>query len=170
MNKKGVSAIIGYALLVVFALIISVGVYAWLKTYIPKEALNCPDGTSILVRNVTFSQSSRYLNITLENNGRFDVAGYLIHGKNNLSKEVYQVDLSGYLNQNSTATIFGNSVVLGIIGDNIFSPGEQKTNSFSIPVAVGTIYSVRIIPTRFQDEDNRQRFVICSYSRIKEVI
>jgi len=39
MNKKGISVIIGYLLLVSFAIIISGMVYVWMKTYVPTEKL-----------------------------------------------------------------------------------------------------------------------------------
>ena len=58
LNKKGVSVIIGYVLLIAFAILISAGVYAWLKTYVPREPLNCPDGVSIFVKEAGFNSST----------------------------------------------------------------------------------------------------------------
>ena len=46
-NKKGVSEIIGYILLVAIVVTISIFVYQWLKTYVPQDAISCPDGVSL---------------------------------------------------------------------------------------------------------------------------
>jgi len=40
-NKKAVSAIIGYVLLVTMGIVMSVIVYNYLKTYVPADALDC---------------------------------------------------------------------------------------------------------------------------------
>src|SRR3990172_5921590 len=107
-SKKGVSVIIGYLLLVVFAFIISVAIYSWLKTYVPGEALNCPDGVSLYIKQAGFNSTSRILNATIRNNGRFDVAGYFIHATNNSSQQIPTVDVSPYLNQSFQGIKFGN--------------------------------------------------------------
>jgi len=44
-NKRGVSIVIGYVLLIAISIVISILVYQALKTYVPKEALECSDGT-----------------------------------------------------------------------------------------------------------------------------
>ena len=51
MKKKGVSAIVGYVLLISFGVVMSVIVYSYLKTYTPKDALTCPDGVSIFLKD-----------------------------------------------------------------------------------------------------------------------
>ena len=46
-NKKGLSVMIGYVLLVTFAIIISAIVYQQIKTYLPTEDKVCPEGVSL---------------------------------------------------------------------------------------------------------------------------
>src|SRR3989344_1991710 len=169
-QKRGVSVIIGYVLLVVFAMVISVGVYAWLKTYVPNEPLNCPDGVSLFVKESGFNSSTSLLNIKIRNNGRFDAAGYFIHATNNSAQQLPSIDLSSYLNEDDQGIKFGNSVLFSVTGDNSLSPGEEKTNTFTVPAAIGNIYSVRVIPTRFQEENNRQRFVSCGDARVQQIV
>jgi len=169
-SKKGVSVIIGYVLLIVFAMVISVGVYAWLKTYVPSEPLNCPDGVSLFLKDASFNSSNRMLNVTARNNGRFDVAGYFIHAANSSSQNLPSIDLSSNLIEDSNGITFGNSVLYSVTGSNFLKPGDEKTNSFSIPSSIGSIYSLRVTPTRFQEEDNRQRFVSCGDSRVDQII
>ncbi|MEK6840441.1 MAG: myxococcus cysteine-rich repeat containing protein [Nanoarchaeota archaeon] len=175
-KKKGVSVLIGYVLLVVFAVIIAAIVFTWLKSYVPADTLKCPDGVSVFINELTFDNSTREMNLSIRNNGRFDIAGYFIHATNSSSQELPTIDLSAYLNQNYSAIKFGNSVIIqdnniSLIGEgNLFRPGDQKSNIFDIPAAVGQIYSVRIIPTRFQEEDNKQRFASCSDAKVQQPI
>src|SRR3972149_7231492 len=168
-DKKGVSIMVGYVLLVVFAVIIGAITFAWLKTYVPAEALNCPDGVSVFVSEATFNDSTLKLNLSLRNNGRFDIAGYFIHASNDSSQELPTMDLSPYLNESFSGKRFGNSVVFDQ-GGNLFKTGEQERNIFDIPSEIGKPYSIRIIPTRFQEVDNRQRFVSCSDAKVQQLV
>ena len=49
-GKKGVSIIIGYVILIAVAITMSFLVYAWMKSYVPKEELKCPDDVFIRIR------------------------------------------------------------------------------------------------------------------------
>ena len=42
LDKRGVSIMIGYVLLVVIAIGLSIAVYAYLKNYLPREKAECP--------------------------------------------------------------------------------------------------------------------------------
>lgn len=176
-NKKGVSEMVGYVLLVVFAVIIGAIVFTWLKTYVPAEALNCPDGVSIFIDGATFDSSNSQLELTLKNNGRFDIAGYFIHATNSSAQELPTIDLSPYLNESFGGKKFGNSVIIGQ-GENLsfgkegnlFKTGDMKSNTFDIPPEIGELYSIRIVPTRFQEENKRQRFVSCSDAKVQQLI
>ena len=53
-DKRGISIVIGYILLVTVSIAMSILVYQWLKTYVPKEFLECPDGTSILAKEISY--------------------------------------------------------------------------------------------------------------------
>ena len=99
-NKKGVSEIVGYVLLIVFTLILAGIVFVWLKTYVPHEDINCPDGTSLMINSYTCNQSK--LTLTFENNGKFFVGGYFI--------DAYYVNSKGQkilvdLTKNSTGSV-----------------------------------------------------------------
>ncbi len=81
----GISEIISYVILVTITLSISVGIYAWLKYQIPNcnendidcfSPVDCPDGTSIMINEYECGTGS--VNITLENNGRFNISGIIL--------------------------------------------------------------------------------------------
>jgi len=170
-TKRGVSVLVGYVLLIVFAIIISAGVYTWLKTYVPAETLNCKDGVSFFVKEADFNNSlSQQLNVTIRNNGRFSIAGYFIHATNNSEQKLATIDLSQYLNSSYDGIVFGNSVLFSVTSGNTLKPGEEVTHVFDVPLAFGSLYSLDIVPTIFQTENNKERFVSCSDEQVKQVI
>ena len=78
-NKKGVSEIIGYILLIAIVVAISVFVYQFLKSYVPKESLTCPDGVTLLIPDYKYNCLENLLNFTVQNEGTFSIGGYFIH-------------------------------------------------------------------------------------------
>lgn len=169
-EKKGISVMIGYVLLVVFVIIIGGLVYQWLKTYVPTEALDCPEGVSLFVKEARFNTTSSQLNVTLRNNGRFNLAGYFIHATNSSDQELPTIDLSSYLNDTSPGMIFGNAVLFSGPGGNLFPSDSEEEYLFDLPDSIGDPYLIRITPTRFQDVEEKERFVSCSDSRASQIV
>ncbi len=75
MQKRGVSIMVGYVLLVIIAVSISVLVYGYLKLYVPKEKPECPEGhdVTLIIQSVSCQIGSEEdtLSITLLNKGLF---------------------------------------------------------------------------------------------------
>jgi hypothetical protein len=166
-NKKGISIMIGYVLLVVSAIVISTIVYQWVKTYVPKESIECPEGVSLFISDVNYQLNEESLELTLNNNGRFNIAGYFIHVSNKSdSKNIATIDLSKY-----TSSGEGGVVFFGV-QKNSFGPNDNpKTHSFDLSGSgIGEIYSVSIIPIRYQEEEGKKRFVSCGNAKIDEKI
>ncbi len=161
-SKKGISIMIGYVLLVSFAIIIGGILYSWMKTYVPTEALDCPDGVSIFVEEVICQGGN--LNLTLRNNGRFNIAGYFIHATDEVGQELATLDLSEYIL--AGGTLRSNSIVYDM-DENAMEPAETKKSIFNLFI---DIHSIDIIPIRFQIEDNKQRFVSCGNAKIREIV
>ncbi len=169
-DKKAVSIMVGYVLLVTSAVIMGVVVYQWIRTYVPTEALECPDGVSIFLKEYSYNCGVEELTITLKNSGRFNLAGYFIHAKNKNDPELLAtIDLSNYtaLGEN-----MGGSVWFSSSGGNSFTPNDEpKNNIFDLSNSgIGKIYSIEIIPFRFQEEEGKNRFVICGNARLEEII
>ena len=75
-NKKGVSLMIGYVLLVVMAITLSVLVFAFLKLYLPKNEPKCYEDVVLSIDEVTCQNGK--LELTLTNRGLFDINGAFI--------------------------------------------------------------------------------------------
>ena len=167
-NKKAISPMIGYILLISAAVFMSIIVYAWLKTYIPKAAIECPDTTSIFVKS--YICDSNELNLTIRNNGNFNVAGCFIRVANKSGVKLATIDLSQRLKSEFGGISIGNSILFDATETgNSLSPNEEKTNVFNI-TGIGTIYFFELTPTRIQEEGNKVRTVSCSNAKIKEEI
>ena len=162
-SKKGVSAIIGYVLLITFGIIMSVIVYNYLKTYVPKEALNCPDGVSIVLQN--YDCNSNEINLTIKNNGKFNLAGFFIHGSNDADVEIATIDLSK--NLSSSGEIYGGAILVDLGSENLMKPGAETGYTFDID---SNLESIELVPARFQEENNKIRFVSCGNAKITEKV
>ena len=162
-NKRGVSVIIGYILLVATAIVISTLVYQWLSTYIPKDPLECPNGVSVFVEETNYNCTTNQLNFTLKNNGRFNIGGYYIHGTTAKNQTLAVTDLVPY---NKLDT--GGAIVFEV-DKNSLTPNSKINNSFDLSNATfSQIYSLEIVPIIFQDITNRT--LSCSDAKIKEPI
>ena len=160
-SKKGVSVIIGYVLLVSLAIVMGGIMYAWMKSYVPKDKLECPEGTAILLNSYDYNCTENILTLSIKNNGRFGIAGYYIHASNTTNATLPTLDLSKALIEVlPNLTRFSNAVMFGLSSNNSFSPGDETENSFNT-ASFGQISKIEIIPIRWQSENNKIKFVSC---------
>jgi len=77
-SKRGVSEVVGYVLLVVIAIGLSVGVYSYLKVFVPKEKPECQEDIHLIVQDYSYHFTSSPLKadltITLSNKGLFNIS------------------------------------------------------------------------------------------------
>lgn len=89
-NKKGVSLIISYILLIVLSLTLAIFVFNWLRGFVPSmDEAKCPEGVSLIISKTELvshaahgGPTSHLLNITVQNRGRFSVDGFYIRANN----------------------------------------------------------------------------------------
>ena len=168
-QRKGVSLMIGYVLLITLAIVMSVVAYSWMKTYLPKGPTECPDGVSLFLKEAGFDSSvSQTLTLTLKNNGRFNLLGYYIYATNSSDQPLATIDLSQYLI--SGGKILGNSISFASGAGNSLTAGEEVVHIFNIPAGLGELYSISVIPTRIEEEGNAERFTSCSGARTEQLV
>lgn len=80
MNKKSVSEMIAYVLLVVIAISVSVIVYSFLRAYIPREPEKCPDDVSLIIQD--YSCLDDIFTLTIKNQGLHSVDGMYVYISN----------------------------------------------------------------------------------------
>jgi len=167
-NKNGLSMIIGYVLIMTVSIAMSVLVYQWIKDYVPKETLQCPDGVSIFVTNYSCQDGGNSHNLTLSfiNNGRFSIDGYFIRASTDLDN-LANIDLSNRLE--GTERQIAEGIVRFSVVDNFFAPGGSKSGKFNVSF-IGTIKKVELIPSRIELIKGFKRTAICDAAGIEIII
>lgn len=180
-NKKGLSIVISYVLLIAISIALSIIVYRWIKTYVPSEMAKCQEGTSFFVKSFHYNCTTGVLNLTIKNNGRFGIDGFYIRGLNsseNISERVAAIDLSQSLLEPDPAErlkkISGSYIrfVPEILEGNGLSP-EEISNTKTIPFNVSKyirLYKLELIPTRLQIINNKRTLVICGENKIEQLL
>jgi hypothetical protein len=172
MNKLGISLMIGYVLLVGVAIVMGGVMYTWMKSYIPQEDIACPEGVSLIINNYFYDCINKTLNLTLENNGRFDIAGYYIKVTDNINESLATIDISTkVINTGGGLYKYSNAVLFGGTNKNTFSPNNETQNLFDVSSINDGVKRVEIIPVRWQKENNKLRFVGCTETtKFKETL
>ena len=164
-NKKGLSEMISYVLLVAIAIGISTGVFVWLKSFATvNPVVDCEEGTSVLMDSYTCECNAGLclINLKIKNNGRFNVSGIMLTVSNDSKKEpIYYL-----ISQNDTRR--------RLQGFNYFdfqlNPGSIDDANFLNELKDGdTINSIAIIQIQpfIMLKKNR---VVCQNSIIKQPI
>lgn len=169
MDKKGISIMIGYILLITGAVVMGAIIYNWMQSYVPKDTLDCPDGVSLFITDAKCIQkgSDYQVRVTVKNNGRFDVGGYFIHATDSPEQTLAAIDLSK--NLVSGGEVYNNAILFLPLSQglqNFFKPTDDDlTSVFNYPEE---LYKVELIPVRFQIEENRNKLVSCGDAKIVE--
>ncbi len=102
-NKKALSNIIAYVLLISITVSLSVMVYSWLRSYVVNSDIKeCPSGVNIVIKNYDCNNSNSdgtggQLIITLKNKGLFKINGYIlrVNDEKNARFGFYTIDKNG---------------------------------------------------------------------------
>ncbi len=88
-NKKAISEIVAYVLLISIAISLSVIVYNWLRFYAGTgEKESCPEGVNLIIKDYSVDCNSKKINITIQNKGLFSVGGFVIKTNDRVASDV----------------------------------------------------------------------------------
>jgi flagellin-like protein len=170
-NKRGLSEIVGYAILIAIAIGLAVAVFSWYKIVANGvgEKIDCKEGTSISIEDYSCKMipggglgGADITNFTLKikNNGNFNVFGVIVLVGNDSTKEPY------VMLQNIDPTSFGPA-----LGKFQFT-SELKPNDYAYATFVNSSINVsqirRVSIQPFIFINGKQ--VVCSGTLIKEPI
>ncbi|MDP3881605.1 MAG: hypothetical protein Q8Q31_01875 [Nanoarchaeota archaeon] len=131
-NKKGLSEMVSYILLIVGALGLSVLVFNYLKDFTPKGQTECDDEVSLSIREYSCDVTQKKLTLELYNNGKFNIPDFYVKIGLNASKIRYPLnDISGGIafKPGQRYTFTANSQDLELLknkyGLDLFSPGKD---------------------------------------------
>lgn len=153
-NKRGISEVVSYVLLIVIAISLSTLVFSFLYLYVPKEKPECKDGINLAVNKIkcVHNSTDNILNFTLENKGLFKVeTAYIRIG---LPGREFREDVP------STNPLF----LFSITNSPDLDPNEESQNlSFILPNSYTTIgnYILEIQPAHFTDKRDVESLALC---------
>jgi len=163
-SKKAVSEMIGYVLLITFAMIIGAVVYTWLSSYVPREAVECPDGVSVFIQDIKCESSGTdyLLTLNLTNNGRFAIDAYYLRVSENPEITIGTTPL--------TEVVSGN--VQSVSGGIIIIPGQLQpgTDAETVVFKTEKAYLAEVTPIRYEVIEGKNRMAICGEAKVKETI
>jgi FlaG/FlaF family flagellin (archaellin) len=109
-NKRGVSELVSYVLLISITFAIAAIVYGWLMFYVtPAKEVKCEEGITLTIRSLVYNCTSKSLNMTLQNRGLFNVDGYRVRVNNKSGADigVYTINMTGRVMNTSNGTSSG---------------------------------------------------------------
>ena len=128
-KKRGLSVVVGYAILIGMTISLSVLVFGWLRYYVDDASgseVSCPEGVSVIVTEAKcIGGNGGYLNVTLKNKGRHNVEGYILRVNDNPEAEqgFYAFDTNGTIlevgNETSKQYYFSNQEDSNIVDLNL---------------------------------------------------
>lgn len=157
-DKRGISIMIGYILLITMAVIMSLIVYQWVKTYVPKDVQKCPDDVSLLIEEFNCEELS--ISLILRNNGLFNIDGYFVMATTQDDQELATVNL---IKDDLGHVTFVDPLEPGVVSVPKNIPVDENE--------IDELHSIEIIPARYQLDDKKVlRLVSCVDAKIREVI
>lgn len=151
-NRKGISEMVGYALLIATALSLSLLVYAWLKSYVPGPVESCPDDVALVLADVVCDPAQKVLNLTFQNKGLFTVNGFYLKASNTSGIPIYIL-------RNTSGEDFD------VVRTGDFRSNEKQRWSFSY-AHINRITAVEIEP--FVAKENED--LLCTKAAITEEV
>lgn len=145
---------IGYVLLISAAVFMSFIVYAWMKSYLPKEKPECPSDVSIIITKVECVKDNGFgqVKVDIKNTGTFSVDGYVITGITGNGEIVDLTD--GYYKFKSGAIKPGDE----IFGEE-FPDKKQGSESILDKIEVTPIKDVA-------DEEGTKKTALCGDAKV----
>jgi len=82
-RKKGISLMVSYVLLVIIALGLAAGIYAWMRLYAPtEEEAKCDPNAALAIKNYDCYATLGKISLELENKGLFKLDGFFVRASN----------------------------------------------------------------------------------------
>lgn len=151
-NKKAISELIAYVLLVSLSIALSIAVYSWLRAYASPTTLKaCPDGVSVIIQDYICDKGNITINIS--NKGLFKIDGYIFRINN-------ETDVNG----NPVGLPVKNIAKGPVILLSPLNPGEITSSSWKYKQEYTRIVEMEIEPFRIEGKKN----ILCDKAVIRQ--
>ena len=155
-EKRGLSEMVGYVLLIGIAISLSILVFTWMKLRIPKPTEYCPEDISLIIESYNCSEGN--INLVLKNQGLFNIKGFFIRGS--YSEGERPTKIMEYIEPDNP----GEFILLGEDSDGAYNfpgnlePGDKygdDDNGWAkFEISEDELYSILIEPCIFDEEKN----------------
>ena len=161
-GRKGVSEMLSYVLLICLGLFMAVALYSSLKLIANvKPVTSCEDGVSLTI--IEYECAIDSFRVTLKNNGRFNVDGFMIRVSNNPDRvPITPLSVKGSLDGSNQGS-YSFSPNLSPDGVSIIEFGN-----LGIPDSDFEILSLRIQP--FIKSESGKANIVCENAVINQKI
>lgn len=166
MNKKAISNLVAYVILISIVVTMASVTYSVIKTYVPHDSLECPSDVAIFVKDYNCSTSE--LTLVLKNSGKFSIGGYLVYVTNDSGAELATRDISSKITSGETP-MMPTGIKLGGEG-NSFAPNDEEIHVFDVSSISPRIYSIEIVPMRWQEEGRKNLLITCVNSKMRKTL
>ena len=156
-DRKAVSLMISYVILIAIAISISIAVFSWLRLVANVEPVaNCEEGTSIIINE--YNCGINLLELSIRNNGRFSVNGFLLTVGDNVDRAPITrlVPVNQNLANPEVEFIFETPLKPGETSPAQFTNKEKKSDESVEEVGFEFVKNLRIQP--FIIKDNNRIF------------
>jgi len=160
-NKKGLSEVVGYVLLIGVAVSLSVLVYYFIQSYLPKPISECPEGVSIVIQDYSCSTDKNEFNLTVQNKGLFDIDGFILKASDDAgipTKTLKYRDSNGS-SQSSGLVLIDNNI------DLVLKPSDKFNANFNYS-SQEVITKIQVIPFKLYKGET----LLCGKSAITQDI
>jgi hypothetical protein len=171
-NKKGVSILIGYVLLIVIVLSGSVVIYQYMKSFVPQNEAECDVDVNLIVRSYTCDAISKTLVLTIQNKGLFNVPAMNLRASDVEGGELATkvLGLNGSFSSDCNIPISARPEynILSSAGSGFLKPGREANCKYNYGSVFPSsdIKFIEITPFIIKDDNP----IICPNSGIKEII
>ena len=97
-NKKAVSLMVSYVILISIGIALAILVYGWMKFYTSpdQETRKCPDQIALIIDDYSCDYGNSELNLTIKNQGLFTTDGFIVKIHNRPGAEIgfYALELN----------------------------------------------------------------------------
>jgi len=95
-DKRAVSEIVAYVILITIALGLATLVYTWLQfqAKLPGDQ-ECPDDVALIIKSAVYTCGANQLDLTLQNKGLFNITGYRVRVSTQANADIGDIDLTG---------------------------------------------------------------------------
>lgn len=151
-RKKAASLMLSYVLLVLIALAMATLIYVWMRNLPPEPGEACPEGVSIIIRNVQCDTVAQRVTLILANKGRFDIHGLVIRASDdaNVAPIINLDEVDGKIDAST-----GMNLIVDATGNiDPLEPDEEESYQFTYSgILTNAPVTVSAGVVRLQEED-----------------